>query len=169
VPDDIATAYYGDPADPAQWTGPWKTITNPTDIAKVVSQVNQRQYHQAHDTPFGSGPLAEAIGRNGDTSFATSVINEKIPAFQFKTIPETNRILDTIARPFPVIHKGSPIITSEEFTSSYKAIKESTSSSPSGHHVGHYKSAIGDPTLTELHSTMMSLPFQIGFAPDRWK
>jgi len=48
-------------------------------------------------------------------------------------------------------------------------LKESTSSSPSSRHIGHYKVAVNDPTLDQLHSCMMSFPFMHGFAPDRWK
>ncbi len=43
-----------------------------------------------------------------------------------------------------------------------------TSSSPSGRHIGHYKAALIAPNLVQLHSTMMSLPFQHGFAPEQW-
>jgi hypothetical protein len=59
-------------------------------------------------------------------------------------------------------------VTSEEFIQAYKNIKESTSSSPSGRHVGHYKAILDDPTLVNLHSVMMTLPFQHGFIPDHW-
>jgi hypothetical protein len=59
-------------------------------------------------------------------------------------------------------------ITDEEFQDSYKAAKEATSSSPSGRHIGHYKAILKDPTLTALHATMMSIPFQVGIVPDRW-
>jgi hypothetical protein len=46
--------------------------------------------------------------------------------------------------------------------------KEATSSSPSGRHIGHYKAIIKDPVLVSLHTAMMSIPFQVGIAPERW-
>jgi hypothetical protein len=46
---------------------------------------------------------------------------------------------------------------------------ESTSSSPSGRHIDHYKAIIKDLQLVGLHSQMMSIPFQMGFAPERWR
>jgi hypothetical protein len=88
---------------------------------------------------------------------------------QFEIIPETQRILDTLTRAHPGMSSSTAEITADEFTASYKSVKESTSSSPSGRHIGHYKAAIGDPTLIELHTTMMSKPFKMGFAPDRWQ
>ncbi len=39
------------------WKGSWKTIQNPEEIAQHICQANVAQYHQAHDTPFGSKPL----------------------------------------------------------------------------------------------------------------
>jgi hypothetical protein len=61
------------------------------------------------------------------------------------------------------------IITEGEFISAYKATKEATSSSPSGHHVGHYKAILSYPTLVHLHQTMMSIPITQGFSPTRWE
>jgi hypothetical protein len=52
---------------------------------------------------------------------------------------------------------------------SYRVAKESTSSSPSGRHIGHYKASLADPTLVSLHTTMISLPFQVGLIPNHWK
>jgi hypothetical protein len=59
------TAAHGDPSNPKDWKGPWVTITKPTAIAEVVKSINRKQYHQAHVMPFGSGPVAEALGRRG--------------------------------------------------------------------------------------------------------
>ncbi len=84
-------------------------------------------------------------------------------------LPDTERILGTLARLYPTVQLDAPAtIADTEFITEYKVTKESTSSSPSGRHVGHYKAILDDPTLVNLHSIMMSIPFQVGFAPARW-
>jgi len=172
IPDpDASSASFGDPSDPKQWKGPWVTVTKPTDIALVVRDINQKQYHQAHVTPFGTGPVADAFGRRGDTTQADLLLQGIVPPSLADTpmLPETRSILNTIATEFPVVAAQSGVITQEEFISAYKVTHENTSSSPSGRHIGHYKVAASDPTLAQLHSRMMSFPFVHGFAPDRWK
>jgi hypothetical protein len=34
--------------------------------------------------------------------------------------------------------------------------------------MGHYKAILSDPSLVDLHTAMMSIPFQFGFSPDQW-
>jgi len=57
----------------------------------------------------------------------------------------------------------------QEFQSNYKVVKEKTSSSVSDRHVGHYKAAALDDTLSLIHSMMMTIPYKIGFSPQRWR
>jgi hypothetical protein len=41
VPDVSAKGpVLGDPNDPKTWKGPWATLTNPSDIAKVIKKMN---------------------------------------------------------------------------------------------------------------------------------
>jgi hypothetical protein len=136
--------------------------------ATIVKEINRQQYHQAHNTPFGSGPLAEQIGGSGDTTIAIDLLKGKIPPPTSTQLPETHRILQTLARDYPYTEIKLSI-TQQEFCDTYKIAKEGTSSSPSGCHIGHYKAAIKDPTLSTLHANMMSIPFQVGIVPDRWK
>jgi hypothetical protein len=169
IPDVSAvTEGSGDPDDPKTWKGPWKSVTNPTEIAREVCKVNARQYHQAHSTPFGSGPLADLFGRRGDTPSAEILLQGSAPAtLPSSTMPETIRVLQSLASPVHAV-TGSAVISPDEFRSSYRIAKEGTSSFPSGRHIGHYEAVLKDPSLVQLHSQMMSIPFQVGFAPQRW-
>ena len=60
------------------------------------------------------------------------------------------------------------IITPDQFISAIKIWKEQTSTSPSGRHLGHYKTIIKDRVIVQYYCTMCKLPLQYGFAPERW-
>lgn len=81
IPDKHAqhARAFGDPEDPKSWKGPWITITKPQEIAEVICEINAKQYHQAHSTPFGSGPLAHLIGRKGNSPAAQTLLNGTLP------------------------------------------------------------------------------------------
>ncbi len=67
--------------------------------------------------------------------------------------PETMQLLCTIStRNTQQAHPSVDIeISIKAFQSCYKAVRESTSSSPSGRHVGHYKAAA---TMTAYQAYM---------------
>jgi len=130
--------------------------------------MSKKQYHQAHKTPFGSGPLATLLGRTGNTITAKRILSGDIDNRPLCHLPETARVLQTLAKDYPS-SQGTAIISDTDFVGTYKAAKESTNSSPSGRHIGHYNAILKDPVLVGVHATMMSIPFQVGIVPDRWK
>jgi hypothetical protein len=73
-------------------------------------------------------------------------------------------------KPLPSIPKDiSAVITPEQFSVTYKVVKKGTSSSLSGRHIGNYKAAATNLLLSELHSSMMGIPYMAGFSPSRWQ
>jgi hypothetical protein len=171
IPDKNAKGpSLGSPDDPKTWKGPWVSITKPEDIAQHICISNRNQYNQAVSTPFGSGPLATIIGRNGDTPGAKALLNGQLPAEILSSLmPETVRILQTLATPTSQLSLiNGPTITEEEFKATFRLVNEATSSSPSGRHVGHYKAILKNPDAVTFHPIMMSIPFQVGIAPERW-
>ena len=80
--------------------------------------------------------------------------------------------MSPLAPPTPTHPKESLInidITKKDFHQIFSKWKESTTTSPSGRHLGHYKAILETPELIEFHCIMASLPIKFGFAPDRWK
>ena len=124
---------HGDPTQPKTWRGPWKTLTDPEQIARAICQVNIAQYNQAMLTPFGSGPLAEKLGRYADTSVADRLLLGEIPIVSPLPLPETVQLLQTLTTPYPSLSPNDLVdISQEEFSQTYKCIKEDISSSLSG-------------------------------------
>jgi hypothetical protein len=62
----------------------------------------------------------------------------------------------------------SAFVSLEDFKKRVQRWKETTSTSPSGRHLGHYKTAILDDEVVQLLVDMINFPITHGFAPDRW-
>jgi hypothetical protein len=68
-----------------------------------------------------------------------------------------------------------PIVMQEDFTSCFKCVQENTASSYSGRSVPHYKACsqiieegIGE-FLASVYTSMMTVPLDAGFFPERWR
>jgi hypothetical protein len=103
-------------------------------------------------------------------------------------LPETEQVIRELSMPEEIKVLGKKIdteISEEDFISGFKGWKESTSTSPSGRHLGHYKAIVNDPDLkkqdpekshlrereTNFVSSLVKLlniPIKYGFAPKRW-
>lgn len=159
VPDPSSgNESHGDPSQPKTWSGLWRSVTRPNDIASVIKELNRAQYHQAHGTPFGSGPVAGVLGRRGDTTNANSLLAGSVPQSlsSADSLPETKCILDTIATAYPSVQEEEVGVSQDEFISAYSVAKASTSSSPSGWHVGHYKAVTKEDDVLTIHSWLRS-------------
>ena len=60
-------------------------------------------------------------------------------------------------------------ITDKHFKSAVGACNENTSASPSGFRYVVWKACGLSPAASRVLSTMMSLPFEHGFAPSQWR
>jgi len=66
-------------------------------------------------------------------------------------------------------------ITEGDYIDGFKKWTESTSTSPSGRHLGHYKAIVSNPlkeerelNFIELYVKVINIPLKYGFAPSRW-
>lgn len=112
------------------------------DVERVVREMTQDRFTLADSSPVCNGLLGKQLGYLADTDIAQSILN-----VTFAPPPETSDatvlVLAEIGRIAAVIRQGGVCLTllPEEFTIYWRAIKESTSSSYSKVHFGHYKVA----------------------------
>ena len=84
--------------------------------------------------------------------------------------PTIQTVIDSLkAKDDMTIKKQPSPITCEEYKDGWKKVKEKTSSSPSGLHVGHWKCGSLNPMINWLNTSMANIPFMSGYSPKHWK
>jgi hypothetical protein len=146
----------------------YKTILESDAMEKELRTYNHQWFRQAHETPFGNGKLFDLVGFDGLTEQADAIISgECISHMGIPMNREFQVFLEECKRPSNV-PEISAFISLEDFKKYVKRWKETTSTSPSGRHLGHYKTAILDDDVAQLHVGMINFPITYGFAPERW-
>jgi hypothetical protein len=165
-------------------------------IHKAILERNQNHFHQADETLFAGGAentvLYNLLGYTGMSKVAKDVVKgtflEKYGDKLGDILPETEQVICELAMPEEITVLGKKIdckILEEAFISKFKGWKESTSTSLSGQHLGHYKAIVTDLDLkkqdpekshlcewqTNFVSALVKLlniPLKYGFAPKQW-
>ena len=146
----------------------YATIIDCAEIEHELLQYNKMWFRQAHVTPFGHGKLYDLVGYDGLTEEATNIVSGMcIDHMGLPLNRELTVFLEECKRPDSVTDIRTHI-TLEEFKMHVKKWKETTSTSPSGRHLGHYRTAVLDDRVASLHTDMLNIPIQHGFAPERW-
>ena len=122
---------------PEQWT----TITNPEEIEQVLTSRNKEHLSQPEGTPFTIAPLKDLLGPDSFTPFGKDLLTgqadmsnlplSNLQKLYFANLKKASGVLES-----PI----SPHISIEDMTSGFRKWKESTTTSPSQRHLGHYKS-----------------------------
>ena len=144
----------------------WREESDPTNLYALLLKQTRTELGSAHGTPFTIAPYNNII-----PAFETSPYLEDILQGNFETEPGTPSHITqllTALQQDESIKMIDPTITAHEWEERIRIAKESTSSSPSGRHIGHYKTALWEPALSELHRRMINFAVQYNEPPDRW-
>ncbi|KAL7559730.1 hypothetical protein ACA910_003314 [Epithemia clementina (nom. ined.)] len=125
--------------------GTWKLIIDPDEITANLISRNNRHFSQATGTPFTVPPLRDTVGRNAEQGLAS--IPEALELDE--NTNATNTLLQHLTE-----YTLPPISTTflgSELQQSFRRWRQSTSTSPHGTHLGHYRALISlDPCPTTL-------------------
>jgi hypothetical protein len=104
------------------------------------------------------------------TKVGNELLNGKIPPEWHGDNDLLREFLTSFAIPQNVkeVEAIKTEISEADFAYGIKHWSKKTSTSPSGRHLGHYKSLIQDPVQLECQTTMMNIAIYHGIALERW-
>ena len=116
----------------------WRTITNPEEIEHYIRLRNHGHFGQAQGTPFTELPLRDEINWTADTPTCEDILNGHHQLDTISSIPKCQALLDT-CRSAATFDLLPYYISNNEFEQKIKIWSKTTTTSPSGRHLGHYK------------------------------
>ncbi|KAI2495020.1 hypothetical protein MHU86_19495 [Fragilaria crotonensis] len=173
----------------------WIQIDVPTEVLERLQQRNRNHFGQAFGTPFTVPPLATDLGMDGATLHGQQILDG---VYNSTTLHGNVQLLLSHMKQVHDIRQNpsKPTITEEEFEGKLRVWTESTTTSPSGLHLGHYKALIAkhsyktdasDDELTSefkqqreeldfkqhelfcLHLNMLNYALKRGYSYKRWQ
>jgi hypothetical protein len=155
----------------------WEQIHDPELIQDLVQKQNLAHFGQADGTPFTKLPLT-SINWQADTIEAQEILRGSIPTSILTENQYVTKILQYIANrtDLPQIDTW---ISPEQVGQGFRKWRESTSTSPSGCHLGLRKIAAMPSAdeetekqrvdILQIQTNVINLPLQHGFSPRRWQ
>ena len=127
----------------------WRQIEVPTEVLMHLQKRNRDHFGQANGSPFTVSPLSEDLGFCGDGPASTQMLNGTYDVSQLEANVAllVQHLKQTSEMAAIETH---PTITTAEFVGKLKIWSESTSTSPSGLHLGHYKALIARHKYSDI-------------------
>jgi len=119
----------------------WKEVNCPKEIEFLIRLRNQRHFGQAETdgTPFTTTAMKHKFNWNASTEEAELVLEGDYTDNDISDISQL--MLDNMKR-ITAVDDQTPYVTQKEFAGKFRVWRESTSTSPSGRHLGHYKALV---------------------------
>jgi hypothetical protein len=142
----------------------WETILDREKMEQHLLEYNRNSFRGPATTPCGHGRILDAVTFTAVSPAARDFTNGIIPSEWHGD--NLREFLVSFFAPLEVnqTHTLFTMITTEDVTKSFRKWKESTTISPSGCHLGHYKSLIQDVTLLDCFTKFLSISIQKGIS-----
>ena len=129
----------------------WRLVDIPSEVLNHLQQRNRKHFSQALGTPFTVPPLSTDFGFTGTGESAQQALSGQYIYPGENATTALRLLLDHLKQTAEMENQAShPTISEDAFSGKLKVWRESTSTSPSGLHLGHYKSLIARHQYSEV-------------------
>lgn len=152
----------------------WDMISSKKEMEEKIIEQNKSHLSKSEGTPFGSGELFNLIHDKQKRGAAIESLLRGTSGWKHQ-MQEVEEFIEDLRQQYDehTLHTkaaeiGNPV-SYEEYRDFFKLKRESTESSNSGRHMGHYKACLQDEDITSIHIMMINIQLVCGFAGKRWK
>jgi hypothetical protein len=130
----------------------WDTVIDKADIERHLLTYNRKAFRAASASPCGHGVIYNSIIFSSLSTQAANLSKGSVPTSWYGDDLLLKEFLASFAIPKHVEEAGyiDTDITEDEVKWGFTKWTESTTTSPSGRHLGHYKALVQDPMLLRL-------------------
>lgn len=134
--------------DPKQCTQ-WRLVTSPTEMEYYLVIRNRLHFGQAEGTPFTMEPLRSQLDWSATSQTAEEILRGEY--VHDHSTPNCHDLLKA-CRQIEGIESAPAELTAADFRGKIRNWKEATTTSPSGRHLGWYKSLYAPGRQTQVNS-----------------
>ncbi|KAI2505799.1 hypothetical protein MHU86_8661 [Fragilaria crotonensis] len=148
----------------------WDTILDKDTIESNLLRYNRNSFRAAAASPCGHGIIHSGLSFNSLSKDSAALLYGTIPPHWHGQDDILREFLTSFALP-DVVKENKAIsinINEDDVSYGFKKWKETTSTSPSGRHLGHYKALIRDPILLKCFTQFMHITVNGGLTLRRW-
>jgi hypothetical protein len=141
------------------------------DIETQILKYNQESFRAAAESPCGHGVIHDELTFTGLSPAATQIFMGQIPDHWNATAPILRAFLAFFTFP-DVVHTVPSISTDihpDDTSRGFRSWKETTTTSPSGRHLGHNKALVSNPKLLQCLAKFLHIALNKGIALTRWQ
>lgn len=153
----------------------WKRVTDPNLVEATLYKRNVNHFQAAHGSPFTINPVLQDFDWQVSSPQFEATLQGNPPIYDDLLL---NKLLRRLKRK---VAPTCPTLTTTDFIRRIRRWRESTTTSPSGRHLGHYRSLLPPPTFDQeeydaspegqilsVHLQILNFCAQSGHSLTRW-
>ena len=148
----------------------WETVVERDQIERHLLDYNQASFRAASESPCGKGLIHDALTFSSLSPASINLLEGEVPHDWHSDDDVLREFLASFAVPDHVKQAGDipTEITDDDVRYGFKHWRETTTTSPSGRHLGHYRSLIQHPVLLSCFVKFMNVAVHSGISIPRW-
>lgn len=148
----------------------WDTVITRNQIEEHLVHFNKEAFRAAATSPCGHGVIHDALTFTSLSSEAEALLYGEVPPEWYGNNTLLREFLASFQIPETVLSRDCipTSVSEDDITKGFKSWKESTTTSPSGRHLGHYKAIIQDPILLSCLCKFLNIVISRGISVPRW-